>query len=89
MTQLSRTPGPSQNLPNVLYNIPLQAVASPCPRFAFAWDDLDSGLSSKGPALSRSEVTFGSSHGGESSRMQLVPWLSQTEMVCHVSSPHE
>jgi hypothetical protein len=82
-------PSPPQNVPHVLYNIPLQAAASPVPRLVFPRDDSDSGLSSEGSALSRSEVTSGSSFGGESSHLQLVPRLSQTDMVCHVSSPQE
>jgi hypothetical protein len=81
--------GPLPNVPHVLYNIPFQAAASPSPRLVYARDDSDSRLSSEGPAFSRTEVTSWSSHGGESSHMQLVPRLSQTNMVCHVSSPQE
>jgi len=80
-------PKPPQFLPHVIYNIPLQAAASPGPRLIFDREESDSGMSSDGPALSHSKVTSSSSHGGESSHMQLVPQLSQKDMVCHVSTP--
>jgi len=51
-------------------------------------DDSDSGMSSEGPAQSRTEVNSNSFHGVESAQLQLVPHLQSLDFANHVSLPH-
>lgn len=52
--------------------------------FSDGRDDSDSGVSSDGQAQTRTEVYSSSSHGAESTQLQLIPL--QNEFASHVSS---
>jgi hypothetical protein len=80
---------PDLCFPLVQYSIPLQAPSGPNSRMVISGnrDDSDSGISSDGPAQSRTKVNSNSFHGTESAQLQLVPHFESLDFAGHVSSP--
>jgi hypothetical protein len=82
-------PAPSQVFTQFQYSIPLQAIPSSDPRTSSPGTRVDSnsGLWSEGSTHFRSADNSSFNHGGESTPLLIVPRVSQTDMVSHVSSP--
>jgi hypothetical protein len=82
-------PNPPQPYPLAKYNIPLQASSfSSLRNVSFSLrEDSDSGISLDGTAHSRSEAHSSSSHGIESTHLQLVPRVTLSQMSEHVALP--